>query len=49
MTAIEREGYMEKIWMRALNHRKVQKKAMVQKTSALYRVMQNKFAGMLHN
>jgi hypothetical protein len=36
---------MEKIWMRALN-KKVQKKALVQKRSAVYTVMQNKFTGM---
>jgi hypothetical protein len=48
MTEVERERHMEKIWMRALN-KKVQKKALVQKRSAVYTVMQNKFTGMLHN
>ena len=47
MTEVERERYMEKIWMRALN-KKVQKKALVQKRSAIYTVMQNKFAGKFH-
>ena len=47
MTEVERERYMEKIWMRAL-HKKVQQKALVQKRSAIYIVMQNKFAGNLH-
>jgi hypothetical protein len=47
MTEIERERYMETIWMRALNKR-VQKKALVQKRSAIYTVMQNKFTGELH-
>ena len=48
MTAMERERHMEKIWMRALN-KKVQKKALVQKRSAIYTVMQNKFTGMFLN
>jgi hypothetical protein len=47
MTEVERERHMEKIWMRALN-KKVQQKALVQKRSAIYTVMQNKFAGNLH-
>ena len=47
MTEMERERYMEKIWMRALN-KKVQQKALVQKRSAIYTVMRNKFAGTLH-
>jgi hypothetical protein len=47
MTEVERERYMEKIWMRALN-KKVQQKALVQKRSAIYTVMQNKFAGNVH-
>jgi hypothetical protein len=47
MTEVERERYMEKIWMRALN-KKVQQKALVQKRSAIYTVMQNKFAGKRH-
>jgi hypothetical protein len=47
MTEVERERHMEKIWMRALN-KKVQQKAFVQKRSAIYTVMQNKFAGNLH-
>ncbi len=44
MTVVERERYMEKIWMKAPN-KKVQKKALAQKRSAIYTVMQNKFAG----
>jgi hypothetical protein len=48
MTEAGRERYMEKIWMRALN-KKLQKKAPVQKRSAIYAVMQNKFTGNLHN
>jgi hypothetical protein len=48
MTVVQRERYMEKIWMRALNKR-LQKKALVQKRSAIYTVMQNKFTGNLHN
>jgi hypothetical protein len=48
MTAAERERHMEKIWMRALN-KKVQKKALVQKRSAVHMVMQNKFTGMSHS
>ena len=47
MTEVERERYMEKIWMRALN-KKVQQKALVQKRSAIYTVMQNKFGGNVH-
>jgi hypothetical protein len=47
MTELERERYMETVWMRALN-KKVQKKALVQKRSAIYTVMQNKFTGELH-
>ena len=46
MTELERERYMETVWMRALN-KKVQKKALVQKRSAIYTVMQNKFTGNL--
>ena len=41
MTELERETHMEKIWMRALN-KKIQKKSLVQKISAIYTVMQNK-------
>ena len=48
MTFVGRENHMEKIWMRALN-KKVQKKALVQKRSAIYTVMQNKFTGMFLN
>jgi hypothetical protein len=48
MTEVERERHMEKIWMRALT-KKVQGKALVQKRSAVYTVMQNKFTGMLCN
>ena len=44
MTEVERRTHMEKIWMQALN-RKIQKRALVQKRSAIYTVMQNKFAG----
>jgi hypothetical protein len=47
MTELERERYMEKIWMRALN-KKVQQKALIQKRSAIYTVMQKKFEGNLH-
>ena len=47
MTEVERDRYMEKIWMKALN-KNVQKKALVQKRSAIYTVMQNKFIGNLH-
>jgi predicted alpha-1,6-mannanase (GH76 family) len=48
MSEVESERYMEKIWMRALN-KKIQKKALVQKRSAIYTVMQNKFTGNLHD
>jgi hypothetical protein len=48
MTAAERERCMEKIWLIALN-KKLQKKALVQKRSAIYTVMQNKFTGNLGN
>jgi hypothetical protein len=48
MVEVVRERYMEKIWMRALN-KKLQMKALVQKRSAIYTVMQNKFTGNLHN
>jgi hypothetical protein len=45
MTEVDRERHMEKIWMRALN-KKIQKKSLVvQKKSAIYTVMQNKFTG----
>jgi hypothetical protein len=44
MTNEAKETYMEKIWMMALN-KKLQKKALVQKRSAIYTVMQNKFTG----
>jgi hypothetical protein len=44
MMEVGRERYMEQIWMRALN-KKLQKKSLVQKRSAIYTVMQNKFAG----
>jgi hypothetical protein len=44
MSEADRETRMEKIWMRALN-KKIQKKSLVQKRSAIYTVMQNKFAG----
>jgi hypothetical protein len=44
MTDVDRERHMEKIWMRALN-KKLQKKSLVQKRSAIYTVMQNKFIG----
>ena len=46
MTDVERERCMEKIWLIALN-KKLQKKALVQKRSAMYTVMQNKFTGNL--
>jgi hypothetical protein len=48
MTVAERERCMEKIWLIALN-KKLQKKALVQKRSAIYTVMQNKFTGNLGN
>ena len=49
MTHMEREGHMEKIvWMKALT-KNLQKKALVQKRSAIYTVMQNKFTGKLHS
>jgi hypothetical protein len=48
MMEVQREMCMEKIWMRALN-RKVQQKALAQKRSAIYTVMQNNLAGNLHN
>lgn len=48
MTEVEKERYMDKIWMRALNKR-FQKKVLVQKISTICTVMQNKFAGNLHN
>ena len=44
MTVVERRKHMEKIWMQGLN-KKLQKRALVQKRSAIYTVMQNKFAG----
>ena len=44
MIDVDRERHMEKIWMRALN-KKIQKKSLVQKRSAIYTVMQNKFIG----
>jgi len=44
MTDVVRERYMEVIWMKALT-RNIQKKALVQKRSAIYTVMQNKFTG----
>jgi hypothetical protein len=44
MTEVDRSRHMEKIWMRALN-KKIQKKSLVQKRSAVYTVMQNKFTG----
>jgi hypothetical protein len=37
---------MQNIWLIALN-KKLQKKALVQKRSAIYTVMQNKFTGNL--
>ncbi len=44
MTTSSRENHMKTIWMTALN-KKLQKKALVQKRSAIYTVMQNKFTG----
>ena len=44
MTEVERGKHMEKIWMQALN-KKIQKRALVSKRSAIYTVMQNKFSG----
>ena len=48
MTDVVRESYMEKIWMKALT-KNIQKKTLVQKRSAIYTVMQNKFTGKSHN
>jgi hypothetical protein len=48
MTEVERERHMEKIWMRAMN-KKLQKRTLVHKRSAIYTVMQNKFTGNLRN
>jgi hypothetical protein len=48
MTDEVRQSYMERIWMKALT-KNIQKKALVQKRSAIYTVMQNKFTGKLHN
>jgi hypothetical protein len=48
MNDVVRESYMEKIWMKALT-KNIQKKALVQKRSAIYTVMQNRFAGTLKN
>jgi hypothetical protein len=48
MMEVVRERSMEKIWMRALN-KKLQMKALVQKKSAIYTVMQNNCTGNLHN
>ncbi len=48
MTDEVRERYMEKIWMKALT-KNIQKKTLVQKRSAIYTVMQNKFTGNLYN
>ena len=39
---------METIWIKVLN-KKVQKRALVQKRSAIYTVMQNKFIGNMGN
>jgi hypothetical protein len=44
MTTGGRENHMKTIWMTALN-KKLQKKALVQKRSAICTVMQNKFTG----
>ena len=44
MTTSSRENHMKTIWMTALN-KKLQKKALVQKRSAIYTVMQIKFTG----
>ena len=48
ITDVVRDSYMEKIWMKALT-KNIQKKALVQKRSAIYTVMQNIFIGKLHN
>jgi hypothetical protein len=48
MTEAVRASYMEKIWMKALT-KNIQKKTLVQKRSAIYTVMQNKFTGKSHN
>lgn len=48
MTETVRQSYMERVWMKALT-KNIQKKALVQKRSAIYTVMQNKFTGKLRN
>jgi hypothetical protein len=48
MSDIVRESHMKNIWMTALT-RKLQKKALVQKRSAMCTVMQNKFTGNLQS
>ena len=48
MTEAVRQSYMERIWMKALT-KNIQKKALVQKRSAIYTVMQNIFTGKFHN
>ncbi len=47
MSDVVRERYMETIWMKALT-KNIQKKALVQKRTSIYTVMQNKFTGELH-
>ena len=47
MSDVVRERYMETVWMKALT-KNIQKKALVQKRSAIYTVMQNTFSGKLH-
>ena len=44
MTSIQREMYMETLWLTALT-KKLQNKALVRKRSAIYTVMLNKFTG----
>ena len=44
MTSVQLEAYMKNLWLTALT-KKLQNKALVQKRSAIYTVMQNKFTG----
>jgi hypothetical protein len=44
MTAPQRKQYMHTLWLGALT-KKLQNKALIQKRSAIYTVMQNKFSG----
>jgi hypothetical protein len=44
MTEAARKTYMQTLWLTALT-KKLQNKALIQKRSAIYTVMQNKFSG----